>query len=375
MNNIIAIVGNADSFWVQRFIANVSIPLGNTIALISPNNTTYKEYYSNNSVTVITTKPTKKSILGHRIDALRVTFNTINALRRIKPTIIHVHYAYIYVLRALSFLAKSTKRIITFWGSDLLRANEKDLLIIKRSSEKADALVVGAEDLYSKLIELDGAFDKKISMIRMGISAFDSIDSIRDKREEVRQKLLGKSVQGKTVITIGYNAGRAQQHLKVLECLQGLSEQLKKRIMIILPLTYQNEDVLYINSIRDRLENCGIAGILLTQFMNDEQIAEVCLSTDVFINAQTTDALSASMLEQLYSGSLVLNASWLHYDFLESNNIYCESFDSFHELKEKVDKAVTSETLSNYNTIISLKNSFSWNVSKEKWKQIYCSLM
>lgn len=91
------------------------------------------------------------------------------------------------MLRALSFLAKSTKRIITFWGSDLLRANEKDLLIIKRSSEKADALVVGAEDLYSKLIELDGAFDKKISMIRMGISAFDSIDSIRDKREEVRQ--------------------------------------------------------------------------------------------------------------------------------------------------------------------------------------------
>ena len=40
----------------------------------------------------------------------------------------------------------------------------------------------------------------------------------------------------------------------------------------------------------------GLIMFVLSKFMNDKEIATLCVATDVFINAQITDALSNSML-------------------------------------------------------------------------------
>ena len=377
MNRKIVILGNADSFWLQRYIDNVSLPLNHNVTLISATNNQYRDYYAKKKVLVITTKPEKMGILGHRVNALKTTVNTLKEIKKVSPDIIHVHYAYPYIMRILPFVSKKRKKIITFWGSDLLRADKKEYKLIKKAACISHSLVVGAEDLFYRLIELDHGFEAKTEIIRMGLTAFDSIDAKRNYAIESKIHFLGKANQGKIIITIGYNASKAQQHLSVLKKISELSDEIKQKLMVVLPLTYQNEDKTYLNEIDQVLKDSGINGFLLKEFMDDDHIAELCLSTDIFINAQTTDAISASMLEHLYSGSLVLNGRWLKYPFIDDNNIQCVKFDDFNDMKMIILKLITDGQISyDKSTVASIvKENFSWNSSRQKWKMVYDSVL
>lgn len=376
MNSKITILGNADSFWLQRFVDNVSVPLKQNVSIVSATNTKYSDYYSKNGIQVITTKPMKKGLLGSRFDAIRTTLNTVRAIKNQKPDIIHIHYAYPYILRIIPYIGKKRKTIVTFWGSDLLRANKAEIELINKTSREVDALVVGAEDLYSRLIEINTELEHKTSLIRMGLTAFDNIDAKRESADDCRTRLIGNQHEGKTIITVGYNAGRAQQHINVIRSLAEMPDTLKSKIVIVLPLTYQNEDINYHEEIKKELGKAHITNVLLTEFMNDDQIAELCLSTDIFINAQTTDAISASMLEHFYAGSIVLNGKWLKYEFLENNNIEAITFDSFAELCEIIERLLLGrEKRENLNRDINaLKENFSWEASRDLWKQLYSEL-
>lgn len=372
----IAIIGNADSFWLQRFVDNVSVPLKQNVAIITATNTKYSDYYLEKGIQVITTKPKKKSFFGSRFAAIATTLNTVRAILRVKPDIIHIHYAYPYIMRVIPYLGKQSKKIITFWGSDLLRANTVETELINRASKKADALVVGAEDLYSKLIKIDKGFKQKTTLIRMGLTAFESIDAKRESANDCRVRLLGKQHEGKTVIAIGYNAGRAQQHLDVIRSLAELPDALKSKIVIVLPLTYQNEDKNYLEEIKKELENARISSVLLTEFMNDDQIADLCLSTDVFINAQTTDAISASMLEHIYAGTIIVNGEWLRYPFLDNNEIDYISFENLENLRNSIASLISENTIpySFDKSIEVVKANFSWDSSRHMWREIYENL-
>lgn len=369
----IVILGNADSFWIQRFIRNVTIPLKQDAVIISAKNDKFSRYYFDNNIKVITTKQFVCSYFGHKFDALRVVFNTFKAIKSVKPDIIHVHYGYTYILRVLPYITKECKIIITFWGSDLLRATKKGYEIIKRAAARADAIVVGAEDLKNKLMEIGIEDEYKTSMIRMGIDTFSYIDLKREFISKIKQKYIGDSYKEKMVITVGYNAGKAQQHLEVIDSLAKLTEELIKRIVIVLPLTYKNDDKVYLSKIRERLQQINVKSIVINNFMDEDQVAELCLMTDIFINAQITDAISASMLEQLYSGSIVLNGEWLKYEFLERSKINCYYFRDFGELNYLLEQILKGKIRCDglNDNIVILKNEFSWESSREKWKIIY----
>lgn len=372
----IVIVANADSFWVQRYISKVSIPLKQKITIVSASNKQYRQYYENHGIDVITTKTDREWLRGRKVNALKVSIKTVMAINSADPTIVHIHYAYRYILRLLPFIKRRFKQIITFWGSDLLRASEKELRLIVDRASKADALVVGAEDLYDKLISLDTSFEKKTEIIRMGLTAFDVIDKKRDKVAEARIRVLGNRSKGMTVLTIGYNAGKAQQHIQILEKISELPYNIKKMLIIVLPLTYKNDDTDYLKKVKVSLDKTGIKGIILTAFMNDDQIADLCLSTDVFVNAQTTDAISASMLEHIYAGSIVLNGDWLKYDFLDRNNIQCMTFANFDNFNERLVE-ILKKKRNSYDVkkaSLTVKENFSWKSSREKWQKVYKNL-
>lgn len=367
----VAIIANADSFWVQRYISNVAVPLGQKVYLISASNTKYKQYYKENGIKVVTTRPAAGKT--GRLAGIKTSRNTVRAVKAIKPDVIHVHYAYPHILRLIPFFSRKAKVIITFWGSDLLRANAKNLGLIKARAEKADALVVGAEDLYDCLIAQDISFKEKTFLIRMGLTAFDAIDKKRQDRAGARVRLLGETAEDRLVVAVGYNAGKAQQHLKVLESLARLPDPIKNKMIIILPLTYQNDDVQYLEEIKRVLKDSGIEGKQLTRFMDDEQIADLCLATDMFINAQITDAISGSMLEHIYAETIVINGNWLEYAFLEDNHIDCPTFSDFADLREVVMRTISAQEapydLKAATQIV--KGNFSWSESRKRWEKVY----
>ncbi len=374
MEHRVTIVANADSFWTQRYIKNVSLPLGHRISLVSASNEKYKEFYAENNISVLTTE-NKSNKLGHKINALMTRINTVNAIKNTDPELVVVHYAYNYILQVLPLIQRKTKTIITYWGSDLLRSSTETLLKVKKAVKKADCLVAVTEDVRAKVYEVYGSeAGNKTKIIDMGVSAFSSIDKKRNKAQESKQVIAGQNA-GKTIITIGYNAGRAQQHDKILRQLSTLTENEKNSVYLVLPMTYQREDKKYLDQVDDLLLNIGIDYIILRDFMNDDEIADLCLATDIFINAQITDALSSSMLEHIYAGSVVINGKWLKYSFLEENQIHCYTFENLEDLKLVLRQAMNDVSQGKHDLIENncrmLNEKLSWETSRKKWEQVY----
>ena len=175
-------------------------------------------------------------------------------------------------------------------------------------------------------------------------------------------------------IAVGYNGIREQQHLEVVKSLNELDFGDKKNLHIYIHMGYGASDDLYMKELNDELLKLGCKYTISKKFMDESEIARLRFAMDIFINAQTTDALSASMLEYLYAGCIVLNPEWLKYDFLKENKIYNCIYKDFQDLPQKLQKVLfcnknIEEQIEHTKQIIFL--SYSWEKIIEKWQKLY----
>jgi uncharacterized protein with ACT and thioredoxin-like domain len=65
--------------------------------------------------------------------------------------------------------------------------------------------------------------------------------------------------------------------------------------------------------------------------MPNEEVSQLRIASDIMIQLQTTDMLSASMLEHIYAKNIIITGSWLPYkDLREWGLVY-------HEVEEVMD--------------------------------------
>ena len=57
---------------------------------------------------------------------------------------------------------------------------------------------------------------------------------------------------------------------------------------------------------------------IITKRLNDQELTNLRLNCEVFINLQDTDQLSGAMLETLCADKIVITGSWLNYDVLKN---------------------------------------------------------
>ena len=132
----------------------------------------------------------------------------------------------------------------------------------------------------------------------------------------------------------------------------------------------------YMSKIREALQKTGCSYTISMKFMDEKEIAELRMSMDIYINGCTTDALSASMLEYLYAGCLVMNPKWIKYEFLKEQKIKYIEYNSFNALSLKLENRLNKKSIGlskddkNYNHEI-IKRSFLWKNIIKKWDQLY----
>ena len=68
---------------------------------------------------------------------------------------------------------------------------------------------------------------------------------------------------------------------------------------------------IYEKEIKDLLNISGIDYIFVNDFFSGEKLAMFRMTCDIFVYAQTTDAMSDSSIEYAYAGSLFLCPEWL----------------------------------------------------------------
>lgn len=363
----VLIIGNADSIFVKTLIEKTHLPFDDKVSVLTGQNSIYKAFYRKNQVSVFCLKNT------------RTLFGIINFLNSIRVAIHQYDLIIVHYLTARRVLPArigsifSKKLLLVCWGSDILRQQNKNR-IIENAIRASAAILISTQEIKEKFRVLYGTeYDYKIKRIYFGSNGIDNL-----KRNNYDQHSLSIKYginEQKIVISIGYNKSVAQQHLKVLQIIGSLLPEERKKIHILLRLTYGDGDNEYINQIKKCVKQTGCTSSFFESYLTDEEVAELTFLTDVFIHAQITDSRSASMCEHLYSGSLVINPSWIKYSDLE-NKVFYLKFNSFSDLKKIVKDNLVKKENSQYRKLLydnkeTIYEICSWEFAIKLWRDIY----
>lgn len=373
----IAIVGDASSIWVKSFVGEVLVDYPELMVTIFTDKISAEilESYSANNVIL---RDCSNSDLIEKIKLGKLSY-----WRKVKSQIsktdcfdvIHIQFVNQRKLFLLKCLKQHYKKaVVTFWGSDLLRRSDKELMNMIPYLRMAHTITVGADGMKNYLsARFPEDIVKKTRVVHYGVNSLKAINEFNASLSETKEKW--GVPNDRLVVTIGYNGSKQQNHLSIIKSISEISENIRRRLFVIIPVTYGlDED--YYQEIELALEKSEIDFRIRREYMGFCEIAELCFITDVFIHGQATDALSASVQEYLCAGKLLLNPTWIKYEELKEKSVYYWEYDGFDQLPqiltELVNRGVdscTKEKLENNRRIICEMSS--WDRLKVDWMVMY----
>lgn len=279
-------------------------------------------------------------------------------------------WAYFYEL-----IKRKTRRLnLNVGGSDFYRA-EKDERDYKRNLIScADRITAETEATVSEFCEYYGEEAKnKISLLPFGIEVLELIRSSQGTpKNQIKEKY--NIPTDKIVVTCGHNAGRAHQHLAMIDALCRMPQAVKKRFVCVFPMTYPEGCEEYICKVENRLKEISLEYVILTKYMDFQAMAEYALISDIMLHVQTTDQLSSTMLEEMYAGSIVIAGKWLPYHSLHGMGMYFLDVDTVSDITASLEEVLTN--IEEYkkkcavNKEIIWKHS-SWDELAPKWHDLW----
>lgn len=290
--------------------------------------------------------------------------------------IINVHYMDLQDVKYAPILKYLTgaKLVFSYWGSDLFRVNKKQLDSRSMIIRQADFITFDNRDLEFKFKEIY-AWAHKIpsKTILFGLPV---LDIIRDRRKQITGEKIReewKVPKDKWVVAIGYSATYAHQHIKVLKRIEKLDPETRDRLFIVLQMTYGGT-VQYIKRVTAAAQKTGCEYRVIRHYLTDEEVADLRIMTDIFINAQTTDAFSGSVCENLFAGTILINAKWLCYQEFKDHDFQYLEFKNMGEIDQLIKLAMGTgiDVSKNKRLVWQLR---SWECCGPKWQRMFESLI
>ncbi|WP_255809868.1 glycosyltransferase [Treponema denticola] len=363
------ITGNSDTFYIRSFIEYVLVPLGYDI-YVQQDTKGFVEFYDKYNVHFIKTAPKRFIFALPKIGTvLRFILNTYYLLRARPFEFIHIQFVTKRLLKQALFIkTENTKVVASFWGSDLLRQKKKYLFSELDMLNKLDFISGDAYILQDKYNEIFPSAKNALNVIYYGVTLFPYIDKCLLTKDTLKPEL-GIS-KDKIIVSIGYNAGWFQQHDKVIRSLMTLSQKEKNRYVLFLQLYAARTDETYFASLLKMLEISGFEYRIYDKYISNDDMAKLRVVTDIFINAQTTDAFCNTIKEYMYAYTHIINASWLHYPEIDKFGLNVFEFKSFSEIPALLDSRLSDRELESNRAIIAKEGS--WDTCREKWTAVYC---
>lgn len=363
----ILLLGNIQSKWIKESIEKVFLPLGHSVEVLGDEkNCKYADFYRDNGI-VIRKIADAGSIVG-RFPFVRIMSVANRTVKMNKwnhyDLIINMFVNYRDLMITSKLRTKGTKTAMFFAGSELLRRSKAAVRLYNVLLPHADYYIMGSQTLLS---DFNTKFGKKYhgKVISFGISAFDNIDLLL-RRGSVQRT-------GNT-FCIGYNGVKEHQHLTVLDLFAKLPEEMKKKVTLVVPMTYLGKKD-YIEEVKMKLDQIGIAYRQYTEYRNDDQMAELWCGVDYFIIAQTTDSLSASVLEGIYAGCELISPAWLDYPEHRNMGIKKTEYRDFDELYSIIVDILEGRFQpSGKSNRKALYDGMSWESSRKKWEALLRSV-
>ena len=296
-------------------------------------------------------------------------FTTLQQKNNIRYDVVNIHYPQNKVLRCWKeWKLISTSIIITPWGSEVLRISNFSKRLMACYVSHYDYIMSSDNVRFrNQLKDILHIPDNKFLSCDFGSEMIDEICSNSLISNKDAKKHFG--IDDNYAIVCGYNAGVAQNHIKIIDSLMSVRKSLPHNFVVILPMTY-NGTAAYIKEVDDRLTNYNIRHVILTNYMSNAEMVYLRKCADMFIHAQDTDANSVSLAEHLLCNNTVVNASWLRYANREAFGIPYYLFDSFDDLPAIIVKAYNGGSLVSKKLIDSISEE-GWSVVSNKWIEIF----
>lgn len=368
---MIVIVSDANSFWIKEYIDKVFKKKEHAIVLITYENKIFKDFYQQKGIDVI-----EYNMIGKRTitDILKLDNFSKRVLKIIKRCdVIHIQSPEPMLLLRCALIWKlSKKRIITFWGSDLLRAFKKDLFIYYPFLKSANTITLMTKEMtrHFNLI-YNRAFKADIKTQDFGVPMYSSISECSLNMSRQDCKCYWGIDENKIVIPIGYNGNIEQQHITLIRNLLLLPESKLQDIAIIVHFGYGGKNKEYHNQVQDILKRSKINYLLIDRFLNQQETAILRLCADAFLYGQTTDALAGSVLEYVYAGCTLIKPNWLDYSVLDELGIPYVEYNQFEEIPDIIAALEMYEHKDVDEIRRKLWNYNSWDVLVPQWKKLY----
>lgn len=363
----ILLLGIFDSPYIEYFVQNVLLSSGYEVVIIKKNGKVNIHLPEHKNLHVIENKFPKAVNGVQKILRILIRFFEI---RKYGPyDIINIQFVTIKDLKRLQYYKKrNTKTILTFWGSDILRASPKQLEQMSSFINKADLITTDAL-CTQKAVLKQFTNVKKIETIYFGDNICEEIDKIIDIAQSYRKEF--SLSDNKIIVAIGYNARETQQHLKVLYEIGKMNSNELNNYQFLFQFSYCLEDSEYIKKVLDYAKEIKIDYIVIDNYLTSFELAKLRLSVDIFINSQTTDAFCNTVKEYLLAKTIILNPSWLRYEELDKWGLRVLEYKSFEELTSLLinyKELITNKELNNNSSII--KNYVGWDSCKKRWQGV-----
>lgn len=294
------------------------------------------------------------------------------SLRDDKYDLINIHYLQaIFYYCADKLLRISNNILLSPWGSDILRVKKRQLKKLSALASKVRYISCGRSEqgrFRQDIIRLLNVPEEKLINIGFGTEMIDSLNHHTGlTREEAKNHL---NLKDRYVIVCGYNAHRAQNHIKIIESIASKKEALPDNLVLLLPMTY-GIDLKYIECVEKRAKESGLSYKILSNYLSNEELIYVRKCADMFIHAQDTDANSGSLAEYLLCKAKVINASWLIYPHREKYGRPYYVFDSFDNLGEVIVQAYKSDVCLVSDLLIQDILKDGWSQVGNQWATFY----
>ena len=371
----VLILGNPDSIWTKEFIEYAIIRPDIKVSVLynSQASGKFARFYESLGVEVIMAPPVSAFVMKiPKFRAVLMQKNYIRAARRYSPfdVIINMFVSPDTLYCAIAQKIDRERVLAYFCGSDIIRADALTCFRLKSLLIKTDHVVFASTSVQKTFEEKIGYLnDCKQTTIRLGLSVFSNIDwELTNSSIEKCKRSLGIPI-GKITVSIGYNGSEAQNHLCVLKQIKLISPEIKKKILILLPMTYASTKQ-YSAQVEAVAKVTGCEVMIFNEYMDHKTIAQLRLATDIFINAQVSDGLSASVLESMYAGASLLNASWLHYIEYDNWGLKYRNFSKFEDLPELLSNVMRTPLMRNEKNREILSSKMSWHQCKVAWDKL-----
>lgn len=259
------------------------------------------------------------------------------------------------------------KTLLMPWGSDVLRRSKSEITRMTEYCQHYDYIAATDNPRFQREIKKRLQIkESQFQPLELGVTAIDLLNQHSYiTREEAKKKFgFGDAY----VITCGYNSSPGQNHLKIIDAIAKIKEQIPQDILLVFPMTYGERE--QVHEVKNHLSLTGLSGKIFDKYLSDEEVVYLRNCSDMFIHAQKTDSNSASLAEYLLCKSTVINASWIKYEHYEKYGRPYYSFDDFDQLPEIIIKAYKGGTLVTEEIAGFIKH-YGWAYKAKRWVDIF----